>query len=70
MTATVTGNSPMGTVAFKDGTRALFSRSLVSGKATYTTRTLTKGTHSLTASHVGSRMNNASTSSAVSLTVQ
>ena len=58
-TATVVANAPgtatpTGTVAFKDGTKTLHSGSLSSGKATYTTSSLSKGTHQITAVYGGS----------------
>ena len=55
-TATVTGQfggSPSGSVAFKNGTKLLKTVTLISGVATYTTTTLTSGTHSITAAYSG-----------------
>jgi hypothetical protein len=61
--ATVTGNSPTGTVTFLDGSTQIGSASLVSGIASFTTSSLTVGTHSITAKYSGDANNVASTSS-------
>jgi hypothetical protein len=58
-TATVVANAPgtavpTGTVTFKDGTKTLGSGSLSSGKATYSTSSLSRGSHSITAVYGGS----------------
>ena len=58
-TATVVANAPgtavpTGTVTFKDGTKTLSSKSLSSGKATYSTSSLSRGSHSITAIYGGS----------------
>jgi len=58
-TATVVANAPgtatpTGTVTFKDGTNTLHSGSLSSGKATYATSSLSKGTHQITVVYGGS----------------
>jgi len=58
-TATVVANVPgtavpTGTVTFKDGTKTLSSKSLSSGKATYSTSNLNKGSHSITVVYGGS----------------
>jgi hypothetical protein len=63
-TATVTGSSPTGTVTFKDGANTLGTGTLNgSGVATFTTSSLTLGSHSITASYAGDSNNSASTSS-------
>ena len=69
-TATITpqfGGAVAGTVTFKDGSKTLGTGS-VSGtdKATYTTSTLAKGTHSITAVYGGNSNNYGSTSKALS----
>jgi hypothetical protein len=46
--------TPGGTVTFKDGTTTLGSVTLSSGVAKYTTTTLAKGTHSISAAYGGS----------------
>jgi uncharacterized repeat protein (TIGR03803 family) len=46
--------TPGGTVTFKDGTTTLGSVTLSSGVAQYTTTTLAKGTHSISAAYGGS----------------
>lgn len=63
-TATVSssGNvTPIGIVAFKDGTNSLASVSLVNGSASFTTSTLSGGTHSMSAVYSGDGNNQAST---------
>jgi Bacterial Ig-like domain (group 3)/FG-GAP-like repeat/FG-GAP repeat len=69
VTSTVTG-TPSGTVEFLDGTTVLGSQPLAAaGTATLTVSTLGAGAHSLTAQYSGNTTFAASTSSAVSLTV-
>ena len=68
-TATVTGGSPTGTVAFKDGTTTLGASSVSSGKATLTLSNLTVGNHSVTAAYGGDTNNTSSTSAALTQTV-
>ena len=68
-TATVTGSSPTGTVTFKDGTTTLGTGAVSSGKATLATSSLSAGTHSITAAYSGDTKNNASTSTALTQTV-
>ncbi|HYW37531.1 MAG TPA: choice-of-anchor tandem repeat GloVer-containing protein [Terriglobales bacterium] len=56
-TATVTpqfSGTPTGTVTFYDGTTALKTVGLSGGAAKFTTKTLTSGTHNLTATYNGS----------------
>jgi glucuronoarabinoxylan endo-1,4-beta-xylanase len=59
----------VGNVIFLDGSTNLGTGSLVNGSASYTSSTLTVGTHSLTVSYGGSSGFAASTSAAVSLVV-
>jgi hypothetical protein len=60
---------PTGSVTFKDGATVLGSRSLVAGKATFTTSTLAVGSHSITAVYGGSTNFTASTSPAITQAV-
>jgi hypothetical protein len=58
-TATVVANAPgtatpTGSVTFKDGTKTLGSVSLSAGHASFSTTTLSTGTHSITAVYAGS----------------
>lgn len=73
-TATVTspdGGTPQGTVTFKDGSKKLASPILNgSGQATFTSSTLSKGTHSITAVYAGNATYVGSTSSVLSQVVQ
>lgn len=70
LTADVTGLSPSGSVQFKDGTIDLGTAVTMSGgTATLSTNALTVGVHSLTAVYLGDVNNAASTSPAVSRTV-
>lgn len=73
LTATVAsaggGGTPTGSVTFKDGTTALATTTLSTGVATYATTALATGTHSLSASYGGDSTHGASSSTAVSLTV-
>jgi len=65
-TATTTGSSPTGTVTFKDGANTLGTGTLNgSAVATFTTSSLTPGSHSITASYGGDSNNSASTSAAL-----
>jgi hypothetical protein len=69
LTAGVTGGgaSPTGAVTFYDGATALGAGALdASGHVTYTTATLTLGTHALTAAYAGNAIYPSSTSPAVS----
>jgi hypothetical protein len=73
LTATVAPDSgstvPTGMVSFKDGATTLGTMSLASGKATYSNSALAVGTHSITAAYAGDTNDTASTSSAVSVTI-
>jgi Big-like domain-containing protein len=65
-TATVTGNAPTGTVQFKDGVTNLGSAvPLAGGAASFTTSSLTQGSHSITAVYSGDTNNLGSTSPAL-----
>jgi hypothetical protein len=72
LTAKVTGNggTPTGSVTFYDGTTALQSVAVnASGVATFTTSTLTDGSHTFTASYAGDANDLASTSPALTVVV-
>ncbi|MFC5200271.1 beta strand repeat-containing protein [Streptomyces kaempferi] len=74
LTATVTpvapgGGTPTGAVSFFDGATLLGTGGLSAGVATFTTSTLSVGSHSLTAVYSGSGSHNASTSPVVTQTV-
>ena len=69
-TATVSGTTPTGTVQFKDGVNNLGTPvTLSGGVATYTTSTLTVGTHSITAFYDGDASFDFSASPALSQVV-
>ena len=63
-TATVTSSTttPTGSVKFMDGTTLLATETLAAGKASYTTTTLTQGTHNITAVYEGTTNITGSTS--------
>ncbi|QEH37847.1 Copper resistance protein CopC [Aquisphaera giovannonii] len=62
-TVTATGGAPIGTVTFKDGSTTLGTASLVgAGVATFTTSSLSVGSHFITATYSGGVNFNASTS--------
>jgi hypothetical protein len=71
-TATVTSGSgtPTGSVTFKDGATAIGIATLSAGAAAFTTSSLTLGTHTITASYGGAAGFVASTSPALTQTVQ
>jgi FKBP-type peptidyl-prolyl cis-trans isomerase 2 len=72
-TATVTGDSPTGTVDFKDGATAISgcgTQALTGGIATCTTSGLPAGGRSITAVYSGDANNQTSTSSLLTQTVQ
>ncbi|MES2932819.1 MAG: Ig-like domain-containing protein, partial [Pseudomonadota bacterium] len=72
LTATVTGNSPTGTINFKDGSVSIAGCSAVplsGGVATCVTSALTLGSHSITAVYSGNGGNAANTSPAFIQTV-
>jgi len=69
-TATVTGQSPTGSVTFNDGAIAVCSSvPLVGGSATCVTSTLSVGVHSMTAAYGGDGNNAPSSSASLSQTV-
>jgi hypothetical protein len=68
-TATVTGNSPTGTVNFFDGTTQIGSSNVSGGTASFTTVSLAVGSHSITAKYSGDANNHASTSATLVQTV-
>jgi hypothetical protein len=69
-TATVTGNSPTGTVQFFDGANPLGGPvTLVGGVATLTTSALAGGSHVITATYSGDANNTTSTSSPLTQSV-
>lgn len=69
LSATVVGNSPTGAVTFRDGTTVLGTATLLGGSAILKYTFSSVGTRSLTAAYGGDAGNAASTSSALSLTV-
>ena len=52
-TATVTPSSATGTVTFSDGSTVLGTATIIAGKATFKTSTLSLGSHSITATYSG-----------------
>lgn len=69
--STVTSPAPTGTVQFVDGTTSLGTPVAVSGgSATYTTTTLSAGTHSITAVYSGDANFASSTSAALSESIE
>ena len=72
-TATVAADSgtakPTGTVTFKDGTTPIGMGTLTNGVATFTTSSLSAGTHPITATYGGSANFNVSASAALSQVV-
>ena len=74
-TATLTGSvpgagRPSGTIAFKDGAKGIGFVKVIDGKATFTTSSLSKGSHVITASYWGNGFFNPHVSKSVSETVQ
>jgi uncharacterized repeat protein (TIGR03803 family) len=69
-TATVSGNSPTGTVEFFIGSTSLGSRTLSNGVAALSTSKIVAGTHSITAVYSGDANNAPSTSAAVTQVVK
>jgi hypothetical protein len=69
LTATVTGTQPTGAVTFKDGPTTLATESLSSASASYSTSTLSLGSHKLTAAYAGDGNNAPSISQLVTETV-
>jgi hypothetical protein len=64
------GGTPTGSVVFKDGSTTLSTVSLSNGVATLFTNSLARGTHTITAAYQQSSSYNASTSTAVTQTIQ
>ena len=70
-TATAPSGTPTGNIVFYDGSTAIGSAALgTNGVATFSTTTLTAGTHTLTAQYAGVATDAAATSNAVSEVVQ
>ena len=71
LTATVSSSvrAPVGEVSFLDGTTPLGSAAVSGGVATFTTATLVSGTHSITATYIGSSDFTASSSIPLALSV-
>jgi hypothetical protein len=65
----ISGGTPTGTVAFKNGTATLGTQNLAGGAASLATSALTVGTHSVTVVYNGDTGHAASTSAAVSQVV-
>jgi hypothetical protein len=68
-TATVSAPAATGTVTFYDGVTVLGSGNLTSGKATFTTSSLTAGSHSISASYGGDTNYSSSNSSTLTQVV-
>ena len=68
-TASVTPNTPTGTVTFKDGTKSLGTGTLSGGSASFSTNSLAVGSHTITAVYGGDANDNGSTSSSINQTV-
>jgi Glycoside hydrolase family 44/Bacterial Ig-like domain (group 3) len=69
LTATVTPAAATGTLSFKDGSTALGSATLASGKGVLAVSTLSVGTHSLSAAYGGDAADSASNSNTVMVTI-
>jgi hypothetical protein len=69
LTATVTPAAANGTLSFKDGSAALGSATLASGKGVLAVSTLSVGTHSLSASYGGDAADSVSNSNTVMVTI-
>lgn len=71
-TGTITSSSgtPTGTVTFLDGTNQIGTGTLSSGAATFQTSSLSVGTHSITVTYAGDSSFQASTSPALTETIQ
>ncbi|MBI3043630.1 MAG: fibronectin type III domain-containing protein, partial [Betaproteobacteria bacterium] len=68
-TATVTGQSPTGSVQFKEGTTILTTVALASGSASFTTSALAAGSYSITAAYSGDTVNAPATSAVLTQVV-
>ncbi len=69
LTATITATAPTGTVTFKDAGATIGTATVSAGKATFAATFASAGAHSLTATYAGDSQNAASTSSALTETV-
>ncbi len=69
LTAKVTPGAATGTVIFNDGSTSIGSGTLSQGQAVLTLSTLSVGTHSLTAAYGGDAADQASASTAVTVTI-
>jgi hypothetical protein len=69
LTATVVGLTPTGSVTFQQGTAALATVALVSGRATFTSSGLPAGSHTITAVYGGDANNGPSASANVTAIV-
>lgn len=70
LTATLTGgNSPTGSVSFRDGSTLLGTANLSGSSVTLTTTTLAAGSHSLSAVYLGDSNNNGLSSAAITVSV-
>lgn len=69
LTATFPGGGPTGSVTFYNGSTALGSGTISGTTASFTTNSLTAGTHSLTASYPGNASYHAATSGATTQTI-
>src|ERR1700761_2896843 len=65
----VPGNAPTGTVTFLDGGAQMGIAALAGGRASFTTSSLTVGSHSITAKYSGDGSNAGSTSAVLIQTV-
>jgi len=71
LTASVPGvGKPSGTIAFKDGAKGIGFVKVMNGKATFTTSSLSKGSHVMTASYWGNGFFNPHVSKPISEVVQ
>ncbi len=70
LTATVTPATATGNVKFLDGTTLLGTVALTSGVASFTTSTLSQGSHSITAAYAGDANNTSATSAVLTQTIQ
>lgn len=68
-TASVTGNSPSGTVTFKEGNTTLGTANVINGQATFITRSLLAGAHPVIAFYSGDASNALSNSTALTVTI-
>jgi Glycoside hydrolase family 44/Bacterial Ig-like domain (group 3) len=69
LTASVTPVSATGAISFKDGSSAIGSAALASGKGTLSVSTLSVGTHALTAAYSGDSADSAASSNTVTVTI-